>query len=395
MLFIVFLLLAVMLFAGCAVAPTVAPVPVVETATHITSDMRMVHLISVWDDRAYFTYTHFGEGGSIWRNFNNRLAHMQTDGTDVIVFWQAEEREGFEGRRYFINESIRATTGLPGGAIAALIRTDGHWEPEIPWDRFGDDNARAGAQAQHLSTPIMIESRPERYYNILLFNSKGEITAEYDLLALLGLGPGDDVFFPLFDMHALSDGRIILQTEHEFYLFDPAGDGNVETVLSLAERRMWISSSAVTAKDELLAFVVPQAYYLREKQLWRICIESGMTTAVLQEVEDPLAYQILQPGKIHDIYMQVYCMPGGFSHAAGGIVGLDLETGETEILFTWADVGVDDYWSPIFRTCNAGQIYFFRHQWEGDGIWPTTTVLERIDPNDFSDRGMWYCDCLS
>ena len=367
-------------------------------APHFGPDMQNVRLVSIWDDTMYFIYTEREEwpSGSL-QNWDNRLARMQTDGSGLQVFWEGETYEGTaeDGRRYFIGQSVQIATGLPGGGIAAVIRTSGHYEYHIPYGLPPQSNFTGDFSPVQLlsSPPLVTEHRLELYWDLLVFSPEGEVLAEHDFRDFWNLPPDPAYFLWLLGMESLSDGRIVLGTERDFYIFDPSGEGALTHLTAPGNLGMRISGFTVLTGDEIVALLIHDVHwYLEKVQLWRICTQSGAHRVASEETGASIIDQTLRPGGTFDLYMQACCTPGGEPYEFGsGVVGIDLETGDRVLLFEWSDFELYR-WSP-FRTCNRGQIYALRPLWDEFPFSLLGTELERIVLDFSIPHRAWYCTC--
>lgn len=401
-LLIIVTLLLFALLAACSesVTPEKAsmpyqPMPVVYTpeepeplVTMLDMSIGTPRLIGVHSDRAYFfyafqeedNYAHctYGACDPLVIRRHNRIAWMPVDGgtDDVVDIWEGESREGEnDGQKYFAEESFLAAAVMPDGNLAALIVTSTHLHDS---EQF-DDSA--------------FELLPDGYYNIIIFDSDGNITSDYDVLDLMDATYRAVHYVSgaqVLGMYATADGNIVLQTGYGFYLFDPTGDGSITSIFGIlwGGYHMW-STSAVTPENEIIAVVQP--FNEREKQLWRICIESGEPEIIWNEMEH-IASHTLRSGGTHDIYMNVFCCRSDQVGAeTRGVIGLDLDTSEAYFLFDWNDVITEHPWGADFTVCDAGYIWFFREYRDTP---QSGTILERLDLNDFSYKMPWHCNCV-
>lgn len=269
---------------------------------------------------------------------------------------------------------------MPGGGVAALILTRGQYD-EYHITSCTDQ------QIQLLGPSVWIEPRPE-HYDLLVFDACGELIAHHDPCALLDLQTYPERF--IVNMHALSDGRIVLRTNSKgLYILDPLS-GHLEHLISVGSPDAHFASVGVLADDEVVALVWD--WSREETQLWRICIQSGKHTVILDGLQLRSGLQLM-PGKTHAIYMAVPCIPGSVRYESSGVVGVNLETGNARLLFQWSDIVPFDWGlSYSFLTCNMGQIYFLQPLWDED--WALVeTRIKRVTPDSFVADTPWYCIC--
>ena len=355
----------------------------------IDSSRRNPQLFSVSGDRIYLSYAQSFDSicpidpdctvdwnCPLSRGFNTRLAHMQTDGSDFVTFWEGEIIRGEQNRRsYIVQQFVFSMTNLPNGGVAAIICEDWDWK---------------------LPPLVSVEAPRSTQYTLLFFDANGNVTHSFDYLSLLppALTADEWLWFLSLDIHALPDGRVVLLTEDIFFLFDPESGDSLQQIISLPERNMRLTSSTVLFNDEIIALVQPDSFDTREMQLWRICVHTGEVVVVSRGLETKWNFPTLQLGTNHDIYMQVHCLPGRASSSfEGGVVGVNLESGQKTLLFTWRDVDTDG-WGVPFSTCDAGLIYFLRSLFEDEYTWePTGTQIEMINPVELSNGELWACNC--